>query len=141
MLNSSPFLSSWAAHLLSVLRIVAMFNFISHGTQKTLGYPPTIPPFAWPPLLQFAGWIEIVFGTLVLVGLFTRPAAFILCGEMAVAYFRTHNPRDFWPLINGGEITVLYCFFFLFLVAAGPGAWSLDALRQRKLRPMVSSNA
>jgi putative oxidoreductase len=130
----------WTPQLLAVLRIVAMFNFISHGTQKTLGYPPTIPPFAWPPLLQAAGWIEIVFGTLVLLGLFTRPAAFILCGEMAVAYFRTHAPQNFWPLLNGGEITVLYCFFFLYLVAAGPGAWSLDGLRQRKLRPMVSSN-
>src|SRR6267154_571870 len=98
------------------------------GRRSEIGFPQARPTFrtlsqiaagmpnlnmslqSWAPLLQIAGWIEIVFGTLVLVGLFTRPAAFILCGEMAVAYFRTHSPQNFWPLLNGGEITVLYCF-------------------------------
>jgi putative oxidoreductase len=122
--------SQWAPRLLSVLRIVAMLNFISHGTQKLFDYPPTVPPHPWPNLLLAAGGIEIAGGLLVLIGLFTRPAAFILCGEMAVAYFRTHAPRDFWPLQNGGEITVLYCFFFLYLVAEGPGIWSVDATRK-----------
>jgi len=126
------FPASWSPQLLSLLRIVAMINFISHGTQKLIDYPPTIPPHPWPPLLQFAGWIEIICGTLILVGFLTRPAAFIVCGEMAVAYFRTHAPRDFWPVNNGGEITVIYCFLFLYLIAAGPGSWSLDSLRQKE---------
>jgi putative oxidoreductase len=132
VINPKQFPASWSPQLLSVLRIVAMINFISHGTQKIFDYPPTIPPHPWPPLLQFAGWIEIILGTLILVGFLTRPAAFILCGEMAVAYFRTHAPRDFWPVNNGGEITVIYCFFFLYLIAAGPGSWSLDSLRQKE---------
>ena len=138
MANSKTIPLSWSPQLLSFLRIIAMFNFISHGTQKLFDYPPTIPPHPWPLLLQAAGTIEIVFGTLVLVGLFTRPAAFILRGEMAVAYFRTHAPMGFWPVNNYGEITVIYCFLFLYLVAAGPGSWSLDGLRQRKSRPMMS---
>ena len=130
--NPNTFPLNWAPHLLSLLRIVAMSNFISHGTQKVFGYPPS-PPFPMPPftLLWNAGMIEIAGGTLVLVGLFTRPVAFILCGEMAVAYFRTHAPRNFWPLNNGGEITVMFCFFFLYLVAAGPGPWSLDHVLSR----------
>ena len=142
MADPNTFPLHWAPHLLSVLRIVAMFNFISHGTQKVLGFPPA-QPFPVPPftLLWTAGMIEMIGGTLVLLGLFTRPVAFILCGEMAVAYFRTHAPRDFWPLRNGGEITVLYCFLFLYLVASGPGQWSLDYLRQRKLRPTAASRS
>ena|SRR5437867_2830120 len=134
MANSKNFPVSWSPQLLSLLRIVAILNFISHGTQKLFDYPPTIPPHPWPLLLQVAGVIEIVFGILILVGLFTRPAAFILCGEMAVAYFRTHAPMGFWPVNNFGEITVIYCFFFLYLVAAGPGPWSLDSLRHRQSR-------
>jgi putative oxidoreductase len=130
--ESKHFPASWSPQLLSVLRIVAMINFISHGTQKLFNFPPTIPPHPWPPLLQFAGGLEIILGSLVLVGLFTRPAAFILCGEMAVAYFRVHAPQNFWPMQNGGEITVLYCFFFLYLVAVGPGSWSIDKLRHGK---------
>ena len=120
----------WAPRLLAILRIIAMLNFISHGTQKLLNYPLTIPPHPWPGFLLAAGGLEIVCGTLILIGLFTRPVAFILCGEMAVAYFRVHAPRDFWPINNGGEITVLYCFFFLYLLAVGPGAWSLDNRRK-----------
>lgn len=133
MTNPSRFPINWAPQALSVLRIVAMFTFISHGTQKVFGVPPS-PPFPFPPftLLWSAGMIEIIGGSLVLIGLFTRPAAFILCGEMAVAYFRAHAPRNFWPLLNGGEITVVYCFLFLYFVAAGAGPWSVDALRRRR---------
>lgn len=116
----------WAPRLLAILRVIAMINFVSHGTQKLLNYPTTIPPHPWPGFLLGAGGLEIIGGMLILVGLFTRPVAFILCGEMAVAYFMTHAPRGFWPINNGGEITVVYCFFFLYLVAQGPGAWSLD---------------
>ena len=122
--------SKLASKLLSLLRIVAMVNFMSHGTQKLFDYPPTTPPHPWPGFLLAAGGIEVVGGLLVLIGLFTRPVAFILCGEMAVAYFMSHAPRNFWPLLNGGEITVLYCFFFLYLVAEGPGIWSVDATRK-----------
>src|SRR6266516_1177267 len=106
MANSKTIPLSWSPQWRSLLRIIAMFNFISHGTQKLFDYPPTIPPHPWPQLLQVAGTIEICFGTLVLVGMFTRPEAFILCGEMAVAYFRTHAPMGFWPVNNFGEITV-----------------------------------
>jgi putative oxidoreductase len=119
----------WTPYLLALLRIVAMLNFISHGTQRLLNYPPAIPPHPWPALLMAAGVLEVIGGLSILIGLFTRPVAFVLCGEMAVAYFMTHAPRDFWPILNGGEITVLYCFFFLYLTAAGPGAWSVDSIR------------
>ena len=118
-----------APRLLAILRVVAMINFISHGTQKLVNYPPAVPSHPWPGFLLGAGALEIVGGTLILIGLFTRPVAFVLCGEMAVAYFMTHAPRAFWPIQNGGEITVLYCFFFLYLMVEGPGAWSL---RNRK---------
>ena len=124
----------WALRLLAILRIVVAVNFISHGTQKVFGVP-SVQPFPGFPLtsvLGIAGLIEIVFGPFLLFGLFTRPIAFVLCGEMAVAYFRTHLPQNLWPLLNGGEITVTYCFLFLYLVAAGSGSWSLDHLRQRR---------
>src|SRR5215813_10001010 len=120
--------SKWSPHLLSVLRIVAALLFFEHGTQKLFGYPPGQPYTGFPnfSLLGIAGMMETVGGTLLLVGLFTRPVSFILCGEMAVAYFRAHLPRSFFPINNFGEITVMLCFFFLYLVAAGPGPWSLD---------------
>ena len=121
-------LSNLAPYLLSVLRIVAALLFFEHGTQKLVGFP-TGPPYTGFPnfsLLGIAGMLEVVGGLLLLVGLFTRVTAFILCGEMAVAYFRAHLPRGFFPINNLGEITVMLCFFFLYLVAAGPGPWSLD---------------
>ncbi len=121
----------WAPRILAVLRIVAILNFMSHGTQKLLNIPATVPPHPWPGLLQFAGSLEIIGGAFILIGLWTRPVAFLLCGEMAVAYFRAHASRGFWPINNGGEITVLYCFFFLYLVFQGPGAWSVDAIRRK----------
>jgi putative oxidoreductase len=120
--------SKLAGLLLSVLRIVAALLFLEHGTQKLFGYPPG-PPFTGFPnfsLLGIAGMLEVVGGSLLLLGLFTRVTAFIVCGEMAVAYFRAHYPRGFFPINNMGEITVMLCFVFLYLAAAGPGPLSLD---------------
>jgi len=128
-------LQKWSPYLLSVLRIVAALLFFEHGTQKLFGYPPGQPYTGFPnfSILGIAGMMETVGGALLLVGLFTRPVAFILCGEMAVAYFRAHLPRSFFPINNLGEITVMLCFVFLYLSAAGAGPWSLDrAIRRRK---------
>jgi putative oxidoreductase len=116
--------------LQSALRIVAAFIFLMHGTQKLFAYPggARAPLMS---LLGAAGAIELVGGSLLLLGLFTRPVAFVLAAEMAVAYFRTHAPRGGWPILNGGELAVLFCFLWLFFWAAGPGPLSLDALRRR----------
>jgi putative oxidoreductase len=121
-------LSNAAPYLLSVLRIVAALLFFEHGSQKLFGFPPGPPYTGFPnfSLLGIAGMLEVAGGLLLLVGLFTRFTAFVLCGEMAVAYFRAHLPRGFFPINNMGEITVMLCFVFLYLVAAGPGPWSLD---------------
>jgi putative oxidoreductase len=116
--------------LLSILRAVTAFVFMEHGTQKLLGFPPSPQPAPphMPPLAVLAGILETFGGLLLLVGLFTRPVAFILAGEMAVAYFMVHARHGFWPLLNRGETAVLYCFVFLFLAVAGGGAWSIDRL-------------
>jgi putative oxidoreductase len=124
----------WAPRLLSVLRIVAAFVFITHGTQKLFGFPVlepkrTVELFS---MFGFAGVLETVGGLLLLLGLFTRPVAFLLSGEMAVAYFMAHFPRSFWPILNNGEHTVLFCFLFLYLAAAGGGEWALDRARARR---------
>ena len=124
-----------APKLLSVLRIVTAFMFIEPGTMKLFGWPMTMPGGATAPLLSqmgIGGVLEIVGGTMLLLGLFTRPVAFILSGEMAVAYFQFHAPQSFWPLVNQGQPAVLYCFIWLYLSAAGPGPWSLDALRRKE---------
>ena len=127
-------LQKWSPYLLSVLRIVAALLFFEHGTQKLFGYPPGQPYTGFPnfSLLGIAGMMETVGGALLLVGLFTRPVSFILSGEMAVAYFRAHLPRSFFPINNLGEITVMLCFFFLYLSAVGGGLWSLDRVIRRK---------
>jgi putative oxidoreductase len=125
-------LSRLTPHLLSVLRIVAALLFIAHGTQKLLGFPPGPPRLQLAlSLMGAAGMIETVGGALMLLGLFTRPVAFILSGQMAVAYFMRHAPGGTFPILNGGELAVLFCFLWLFFVAAGPGPWSIDALRRR----------
>jgi putative oxidoreductase len=122
--------SRLAPHLLSVLRIVAAFLYIAHGTQKLFGFPvseprPSLELFS---LMGAAGIIETFGGLLMLLGLFTAPVAFVLSGQMAVAYFQAHFPRGFWPILNGGELATLYCFLWLFFAAAGAGPISLDAL-------------
>ena len=119
----------WAPRLLSVLRIVAALLFFEHGTSKLLGYPPSdhsgVPFLSLP---WIAGLLELVGGALLIPGLFTRPVAFILSGEMAFAYWMAHAPRSPFPVVNGGDAAILYCFVFLYLAAAGGGPWSVDAL-------------
>ena len=126
-----PIPPSWSGRLLSVLRIVAAFLFMAHGTQKLFGWPATEPrpTVELMSLFGLAGVLETFGGLLLLLGLFTRPVAFLLAGEMAVAYFKAHAPQGFWPLLNRGEVPVLFCFLFLYLAATGGGPWSLDATR------------
>ena len=121
---------SWTPSLLSVLRIIAGFLFVVHGTQKLFGFPAAMPggPVDWMTRSGIAGMIEVTGGALLLAGLLTRVVAFILSGEMAAAYFIAHAPKGFWPLVNAGELAALYCFLFLYFAAAGAGPFSLDAL-------------
>jgi putative oxidoreductase len=125
----------WEPRLLSLLRIVAAFLFMQHGGQKLFGIPAGQQSAHIQLLSIFgiAGILEFFGGLFLLLGLFTRPVAFILAGEMAVAYFRAHAPQGFWPLLNRGELAVVYCFLWLYIAMAGGGPWSLDALRRRKL--------
>jgi putative oxidoreductase len=113
-------------YVLSILRIMTGLLFVEHGTAKLLGFPPGTAAPALFGLIWFAGAIELIGGALVALGLFTRCAAFIMSGEMAVAYFMSHAPNSFFPLVNRGDAAVLYCFIFLYLAVAGGGAWSLD---------------
>ena len=126
-------LEPWA---LSVLRIIAGFTFSLHGLQKLFGAFGGLGGYggtaAFGSLIWTAAVLECFGGLLILLGLFTRPVAFLLCGEMAVAYFTAHAPRGFWPVLNGGELAVLYCFIFLYLSIAGPGSVSLDHLIRKK---------
>ncbi len=123
-------LSPYRPHFLSILRIMTALLFLAHGTAKLFGWPDTggMPPLM--SLFGLAGVIEVVGSVLLVLGLFTRPVAFILAGEMAVAYFMAHAPRDFHPILNGGESAILFCFVFLYLVFAGAGDWSLDHRRR-----------
>ena len=118
----------FAPYLLSVLRIAAGLAFLEHGTGKLLGFPAGLPFIDKMPigLLYFTGTLELVGGVLIVLGLFTRPVAFVLSGFMAFAYFMAHFPVSFFPAINMGEPAVLYCFIFLYLAAAGPGSWAID---------------
>jgi putative oxidoreductase len=132
-MNTDTLVTVWAPRILSILRIVAGLLFFEHGASKLLGFPPsdhsgvdflTLP---W-----FAGVLELVGGALLLLGLFTRPVAFILSGEMAFAYWMAHAPKSPFPVVNGGDAAILYCFLFLYLAFAGGGPWSVDALLRRK---------
>jgi putative oxidoreductase len=125
--------ANWAPWLLSVLRIVTGFLFVEHGAQKWLAFPvPRSSPTEFWSLSGIAGIFELVGGFLLLLGLFTRPVAFVLSGLMAFAYFIAHAPQGFWPIVNHGELAALYCFVFLYFVAAGGGPWSADRwLRKR----------
>jgi putative oxidoreductase len=127
--------TAFAPQFLSALRIIAAFMFILAGTSKLFAFPAGMPGGATAPLLSqvgIGGLLEVVGGALLLVGLFTRPVAFVLAGEMAVAYFQFHSPNSFWPTVNQGVPAVLYCFVFLYLSAAGAGPWSIDALRRSR---------
>ncbi|PHK96730.1 DoxX family protein [Pseudoroseomonas rhizosphaerae] len=131
-MTSSSSLQRFAPHALAALRIMAALLFIAHGTQKLLGFPAA-PSSGLPAAFTMswtAGMLELFGGLLVLVGLFTRPAAFVLSGLMAFAYFIAHAPRSFYPVLNGGDAAILFCFVFLYLVFAGPGSFSIDGRRR-----------
>jgi putative oxidoreductase len=127
---------SWAPYILSILRIIAAFLFIQYGTTKLLAFPAAVMPGGGTApltsLAGIAGALELVGGALLLVGWFTRPVAFLLSGEMAIAYFVGHAGQGFWPVLNGGAPAVFFAFLWLYYSAAGPGPWSIDALRGRK---------
>ena len=126
--------SRYSAYAHGLLRIVAGLLFLFHGTVKILGFPPGARPGQVEPLslMGVGGAIELVAGTLIMLGLFTRPAAFLASGQMAVAYWMFHAPQNLYPVMNQGDAAILYCFIFLFFAAAGPGAWSLDGMRAGK---------
>jgi putative oxidoreductase len=139
LVNDSGILArwrSWAPQLLSILRIVVAFMFIQIGSAKWFAFPAAVMPGGGTApvgsLVWVAAVLEVVGGGLLLFGLFTRPVAFILSGEMAFAYFLGHAPQGFWPVLNQGQPAIFYCFFFLYLSAAGPGPWSLDAMLGRR---------
>ena len=126
--------ATWTPRLLSVMRAMSALLLMQHGTAKFLGIPQMeafakLQPYS---LSWFAGLFELFGGALLLIGLFTRPVAFVLSGVMAFAYFIVHAPRAFYPIVNGGELAALYCFVFLYLAVAGGGSWSIDALRNRR---------
>ena len=131
----NAFYATWTPRAQALLRIVTAYLYLTHGTSKLLGMPhvanfDNLRLFS---LIGFAGILELVGGVLLLIGLFTRPVAFVLCGEMAFAYFMAHGSQGYVlvPMLNRGELAVLYCFVFLFFAAAGAGAWSVDAMRRR----------
>lgn len=135
----------WTARMLSIFRVVAGVVFLSAGTMKIFGYPenpmPDMPPIELWSQVGIGGLMEVVGGLLIVLGLYTRPVAFVLAGEMAVAYFQFHAPGGFWPTYNGGVAAVMYCFFFLYLMLAGAGPWSLDALIARSRASRVPGTA
>lgn len=130
-----PNLAPYAPRALAILRIMAGLLFVEHATSKFFAFPVPFPVQPLPTLLMAAGVIELVAGILITAGLFTRLAAFIASGEMAVAYFLQHNPNGFWPLANKGEPAILFCFVFFYLIFAGPGSWALDHAIGRRGRP------
>ena len=128
---NSDFAQVWGPRVLSILRIMAALLFMEHGLQKLFAFPapsphPAPPEFVW--VVTIAGVLELVGGALLAVGLFSRLVAFILSGEMAVAYFLAHAPQNFYPIINGGDSAILYCFVFFYISIVGGGPWSLDAM-------------
>jgi putative oxidoreductase len=136
--NEASLAAKWSAcapQFRSLLRIVAALVFMTAGSMKLFAFPMGMPPdgstASFPSQVWFGGVLEVFGGALVLLGLFTQPVAFILSGEMAVAYFQFHYPRSFWPTINEGVTAVIYCFLWLYFSAAGAGPWSLDALRRK----------
>ena len=132
-MNFDTLAASWAPRLLSIMRIMTGLLLLQHGTAKLFKIPviPTFANLSITSLPGIAGILELVGGVLIILGLFTRPTAFILSGMTAFAYFIAHAPKGFYPILNGGELAVLYCFVFLYLAAAGPGPWSVDAGRKK----------
>ena len=132
MFNSN-FYSQYTPRILGILRIITGFLFLQHGAAKLLGIPhiAMFDGLQLMSLMGLAGFLELVGGVLILLGLFTRPTAFILSGQMAVAYFMAHAPGGFLPILNQGELAVLYCFVFLYFSVAGAGAFSIDAMRKK----------
>ena len=132
---STALFANWTPRALGLLRIVTAYLFLMHGTAKLLGVPhaASFDKLQLFSLIGLAGMLELVGGALLLIGLFTRPVAFILCGEMAFAYFMGHAPKGnvLVPMLNGGELAVMYCFVFLFFSLAGAGPWSVDGMRRR----------
>ena len=130
-------LAAWQPHALAVLRIMTALLFVEHGLMKLVHFPAPQPgaPDPLPSLLLAAAIIEVVGGALIGMGLFTRVAAFICSGEMAAGYFLAHAPKSFWPAINQGDAAILFSFIFLYLIFAGPGAWSLDARLRKPSAP------
>lgn len=130
-MNTSYLSTVWAPRVLSLLRIVAALLFVEHGTQKLFGFPlSTHPSPGVFTLLWIAAIFEAIGGTLILIGLFTRPVAFLLSGEMAVAYWIYHAPNNFFPANNGGDAAILFCFAFLYMACAGGGVWSVDTFKR-----------
>ena len=129
-----PNFTAWSPRVLSILRIITALLFMEHGLMKLFHFPASQPgvPSPLPTLLVVAAWMEVVGGGLVALGLFTRPVAFLLSGEMAVGYFMAHAPQGFYPALNMGEAAVLYCFVFLYLAFAGGGEWSLDEVIRKR---------
>lgn len=127
-------LAQYAPQVLSILRIVSALAFMQHGLMKIFDFPAAQAgaPDPLPTLLVVAGWLEIVGGALLAIGLFTRPTAFVLSGMMAVAYWMAHGTKSFYPALNGGEPALLFCFIFLYLACAGGGPWSVDAIVRKK---------
>ena len=134
MIDDRTLTTVWAPRLLAALRIISALLFLAHGLIKVFGFPAGAPPGPQPLFSFFgiAGLIETAGGVLLLIGLLTRPVAFLLAGEMAVGYFTVHAPLGFYPAINAGEGAILFCFIFLYMAAAGPGAWSVDEMRAAK---------
>jgi putative oxidoreductase len=134
-------LNAWSPKVLSLLRLVSGLLFLQHGLQKIFNFPPAAAPpgatvaavHSLPPMIMAAGWIEIVCGVLMALGLFTRAAAFIAAGEMAVAYFMAHAPGGFYPINNHGDLAVLMCFVFFYFVFSGPGPLSIDGMLKKKI--------
>src|SRR4051794_35507195 len=141
----NSFIETWAPRALSILRIATGFMFMAHGMQKILGFP--VARAAQTVLLStsgIAGLMELIGGALILLGLFTRPVAFLLSGEMAFAYFIAHAPQGFWPISmggNAGESAILYCFIFLYFAFVGAGVWSLDEMRSPASRTAITAGA
>jgi putative oxidoreductase len=133
-----PAHAPWPSRMLSIFRIVAGLIFLTTGTMKIFNYPPNpVPGMSDIELFSqigIGGILEIVGGILIVLGLFTRPTSFVLAGMMAVAYFQFHQPNNFWPTVNGGVPAIMYCFFFLYLMVAGPGIWSADTILARRAK-------